>query len=328
MEYRTLGKSGLKVSVLSFGCGAVGGLMVNGALADQERAVARAMEFGINYFDTAPMYGNGESERNLGRVLRNLNRRDVIVGTKVWVADPGNIARSIEDSLAQSLQRLGQDSVDLLQVHNPVCAAGQHGALTPTSVRGEVLPALERLRREGRTRFIGFTALGDTPDVRAVLSAFDTAQISFNMLNPSAGIPLPAGYPAQDYGQLLGHAKSAGVGTISIRVLAGGALSGAHARHPLGMASVEPIGSAFSYAADVARALKFGKLVDAGFAGSLVEASLRYVISNPDLCTTLVGLSTLEQLEYADQSTKRGPLSAEALNMIASVQHGFVGEQR
>ena len=80
METRILGKTGLKVSVLSFGCGAVGGLMVKGTAADQERAVARALELGINYFDTAPMYGNGESERNLGRVLQNLKRPKVCVG--------------------------------------------------------------------------------------------------------------------------------------------------------------------------------------------------------------------------------------------------------
>jgi aryl-alcohol dehydrogenase-like predicted oxidoreductase len=61
METLTLGRTGLEVSVLGFGCGAVGGLMVRGNPADQERAVARAVELGINYFDTAAMYGNGES---------------------------------------------------------------------------------------------------------------------------------------------------------------------------------------------------------------------------------------------------------------------------
>ena len=70
MQTRTLGRTGLEVSVLGFGCGAVGGLMVKGNAADQERAVARALELGINYFDTAAMYGNGESERNLGRVCK------------------------------------------------------------------------------------------------------------------------------------------------------------------------------------------------------------------------------------------------------------------
>src|SRR6516165_10258077 len=84
METRTLGRAGLEVSVLGFGCGAVGGLMVGGSPGDQERAVARAIELGINYFDTAAMYSNGESERNLGRVMKSL-RPDIRVGTKVRV---------------------------------------------------------------------------------------------------------------------------------------------------------------------------------------------------------------------------------------------------
>ena len=85
METRTLGRTGIEVSALGFGCGAVGGLMVRGSPGDQERAVARAIELGINYFDTAAMYGNGESERNLGRVIEEPQDPDIRVGTKVRV---------------------------------------------------------------------------------------------------------------------------------------------------------------------------------------------------------------------------------------------------
>src|SRR3981189_2035061 len=81
MEYRTLGRTGLRVSALGFGCGDVGGLMVRGTPAERERGVARALEHGINYLDTAPAYGSGESEKNLGQVLRAL-KPAAIVGTK------------------------------------------------------------------------------------------------------------------------------------------------------------------------------------------------------------------------------------------------------
>ena len=72
MQLRVFGRTGMQLSVLGFGCGAVGGFMVRGDPADQERTVARAIAAGVNYFDTAVLYGNGESEKNLGRVLQKL----------------------------------------------------------------------------------------------------------------------------------------------------------------------------------------------------------------------------------------------------------------
>ncbi len=328
METRILGRTDLKVSVLSFGCGAVGGLMVKGAPADQERAVARAMEFGINYFDTAPLYGNGESEINLGRVLKALKHPKVYVGTKVWLPEMGDIGRNIAQAMDASLQRLGLDSVDLYQLHNPISDAKRGGSIDPKTVREQVLPAFERLREQGKARYFGFTALGDTPAIQSVVNNFDTAQVAYNLLNPGSGMTLPPDYPAQDYGNLIARAQASDVGTIGIRVLAGGALSGTETRHPLSMQKVDPIGSASSYARDVARAIRFDEVVKKGYAQSLVEASIRYVLSNPQLSTTLVGLSTLDQLDHAAQSAKKGPLPAEALQLIATIQRRFVGEPR
>ena len=85
MELRVFGRTGMELSVLGFGCGAVGGLMVRGDPADQERTIARAIAAGVNYFDNAVLYGNGESENNLGRVLQKLKPTGVAVGTKVRV---------------------------------------------------------------------------------------------------------------------------------------------------------------------------------------------------------------------------------------------------
>src|SRR5215203_4490668 len=80
MQMRVFGRTGMQLSVLGFGCGAVGGIMVRGDAADQERLVARALDVGVNYFDTAVLYGDGESEKNLGRVLRKLKPANAIVG--------------------------------------------------------------------------------------------------------------------------------------------------------------------------------------------------------------------------------------------------------
>jgi aryl-alcohol dehydrogenase-like predicted oxidoreductase len=331
METRSLGRTGLAVSVLGFGCGAVGGLMVRGNPSDQERAVARAIELGINYFDTAAMYGNGESERNLGRVMKSL-KPDIIVGTKVRVPDGehGRIATAITASLEASLQRLQLDHVDLFQLHNHITSDGSDGGFTPETVLGEVVPAFERLRQQGKTRFCGITAVGDTPALHRVVDArpFDTAQVSYNLLNPSAGAAVPPGYPAHDFGKLLAHTKSAEMGVINIRVLAAGALSGTEDRHPLGSPNVEPIGSGGSYRTDVERARRLEPLIREGHAESLVDAALRFAIANDAVSTVLVGYSTLDQLETAARSVNKGPLSRAALERLTELQRGFVGEQR
>jgi len=331
METRTLGRTGLKVSVLGFGCGAVGGLMVRGSPADQERAVARAIELGINYFDTAAMYGNGESERNLGRVLKSLNP-DIRVGTKVRVpaAERSHIGGAVTASLEASLQRLQLDQIDLFQLHNHITRDGRDGDLTPETVLGEVVPAFERLREQGKTRFYGITAVGDTAALHQVVDArvVDTAQVSYNLLNPSAGATVARGYPAHDFGNLLAHAKTANMGVINIRVLAAGALSGTEERHPLGSPAVEPIGSGSSYRTDAERARRLEPLIREGHADSLIEAALRFVIANDAASTVLVGYSTLDQLEYAARSINKGPLSREALERLRGLQNTFVGEAR
>ena len=85
METRVFGRSGLRLSILGFGCGAVGGLMVRGSAADQDRAIGLALDAGINYFDTAVQYGNGVSETNLGRVMGARKPAGVVIGTKVRI---------------------------------------------------------------------------------------------------------------------------------------------------------------------------------------------------------------------------------------------------
>ena len=165
---RPLGRTGLQVSALGFGCGAVGGLMTRGEARDQERAVARALELGITYFDTAPSYGDGASETNLGQVLRRL-RPELVLGTKFHVEPDGPVAPGIAASLEASLRRLGREQVDLLQLHNPIAPEGR-GTIRPERVMDDVLPALDRLRAQGKFRFAGFTAVGATEALQGVIA--------------------------------------------------------------------------------------------------------------------------------------------------------------
>jgi aryl-alcohol dehydrogenase-like predicted oxidoreductase len=332
MEKRPFGQTGLRLSLLGFGCGAVGGLMVRGDAAAQERAIARAIAAGINYFDTAVQYGNGASETNLGRVLAKLRPLDAVIGTKVRLpsTDFGRIAAAVAQSLDGSLRRLGRERIDILHLHNAITEAGGGETLSAGQVLDEVAPAFDKLRRAGKLRFLGLTAVGDTAALVRVLDAgvFESAQIVYNLLNPSAGARLPQSYPAQDYGRLFDHARASGTGVIGIRVLAGGALSGSAERHPVASPPPAPIGSAERYEDDLARARRLMPLVTEGFAASLSEAATRFAATHPDIGTILVGMATPEQFEAALAAVEKGPLPAAALRRLGELQQGFAGERR
>src|ERR1700712_5159791 len=332
MQLRKFGRTPMQLSILGFGCGAVGGIMVRGDPADQERAVARAIAVGVNYCDTAVQYGDGASETNLGRVLQKLKPADVVVGTKVRVppGEFGRIAETVTTSLEGSLARLGLDQVDIFHLHNPITETGGETALSVRQVLDDVVPAFERLRRQGKIRFLGITALGDTSALHQVIdaNAFDSAQVVYNMLNPSAAEQLPANYPAQDYGQLFDRTQAAGVGVVGIRVLAGGALSGSAERHPIAGPAPEPIGSAMTYDADVDRARRLIALIEDGFATSLTEAATRFALSHPAMGTILVGMATPQQFEGALAAVLKGPLSQAALDRLSGLRQAFSGEPR
>jgi aryl-alcohol dehydrogenase-like predicted oxidoreductase len=298
----------------------VGGLLVRGEYPMMRRAVARAIESGINYFDTAPLYGDGQSEVNLGAVLREL-RAEVVVGTKVRLAagDMSRMETAIADSLEASLHRLGRDAVDLFQLHNAFTARRQSDAvsLTPDDLP-TVLRAFETLHRQGKIRFWGITALGDTEALHRIVATggFHTIQTVYNLLNPSGGRQVPPGFAFQDYRQLIDRAAASGLGVIAIRVLAGGALSGTTERHPVATRGVAPIATGRDYADDAARARQFEFLVADGTVPNLIEAAIRFAISKPEISTAMVGTSSVEQLEQAVAAVNRGPLPREALDRV------------
>ena len=331
MEKKQFGNTGLAVSRLTLGCGAVGGLMTKGAAADQDRAVAWARDNGINFFDTAASYGNGASEKNLGRALGG-KTDGLVISSKVGIykKDLPDISAAITASLEASLRRLKLDYIDIYQLHNTLGRSDFRGTLQFSQIMEEVIPAFERLRDSGKVRFLGFTAKGEADDINRLIhtGVFSSAQVFYNLLVPSAGEQTPTGYPADDFKMLLNTTRANGVGAIGVRVLAGGALTGTENRHPLGMPVVTPIGSDTDYATDVRRGLAFTPLVEAGYAASLTELAIRYVISNPALPTAEIGIATIEELQYATAAVNRGPLLDEALQQIKATQAGFVDDAR
>ena len=328
MDYRPLGSTGLNVSEIGFGCGNVGGLMIRGEHSDQVKAVARAMELGINYFDTASSYGDGQSETNLGRVLRELSA-DVYVGTKFRVTthEPGRIKGNIITSVEESLTRLQREQVDLIQMHNHVEPIAEGSSVAPEEALGEVVDALRELRAHGKVRFWGMTAVGETEALHRVIDSgtLNTVQSVYNLVNPSAGVAVPSGFDMPNYGNLIERASVNGMGVLVIRVLAAGALTGEATRHPVAVPAVAPIGSGRDYGQDQARADGFRFLQQEGYADNLVEASLRFALGNAGVSSVLVGYSSLEHLEQAVAFAERGPLPPEAMARLPEVWAGFTG---
>lgn len=322
MEYRFLGRTGVRVSEIGFGCGNVGGLMVRGSHEEQVEGVSRALELGIDYFDTAPSYGDGRSETNLGRVLEELGS-EVTVATKVRIGaeDLGDIRGAVERSLEASLKRLRRDSVDLLQLHSRVAmerdGEGWSGAIGLEDVLGEggVADAFDFVRSQGLTRFVGFTGLGEAEALHRVVESgrLDVVQSYCNMVNPSAGWEMPDGFTGYDFGRLIDKASESGMGVAAIRVMAAGALGGESARaghaSPLVRGGMVPGGG---YGDDEAKAKSLGFMVS-GDVSSLPEAAVRFVLMHKGVSVVLVGFSNLGQIEEAAACSGKGSLPESSM---------------
>jgi L-galactose dehydrogenase/L-glyceraldehyde 3-phosphate reductase len=293
MKRRPLGRTGLSVSEIGFGCGPTAGLMVRGDEKLRRDAVAYALERGIDYFDTAPVYGDTLSEQNLGATLRALGAKPFIA-TKIALelsdlADiPGAVTRSIEGSLL----RLGVERLDLIHLHNRVAATraakadiGTGAMLTVDDVLAKdgVVPTLERLRAKGLVAQFGCCAYGGEPASVARLidsGAFATILLHYGLANPSAFEACPAG--KRDYALLGARAVAAGMGAIALRVLDGGVLLRDPPPALRGLA--DEVGS------------------------DLPGLALRYALSNENIATALVGFSDIGQIDAAYEASRSGPL--------------------
>jgi aryl-alcohol dehydrogenase-like predicted oxidoreductase len=344
MLYRVLGRTGIRVSEIGFGCGNVGGLMVRGSHEEQVEAVSRALELGIDYFDTAPSYGDRRSETNLGRVLEELSpevtvygdRRsetnlgrvleelspEVTVATKVRIGaeDLDDIQGAVERSLEASLKRLRRDSVDLLQLHSRVAmerdGEGWGGAIGLEDVLGEggVADAFDSVRSKGLTRFVGFTGLGEAEALHRVVESgrLDVMQAYCNMINPTAGWDVPDDFSGYNFGRLIDKASAMGMGVAAIRVMAAGAIGGERARaghaSPLVRGPMVPGGE---YGDDEAKAKSLDFMVS-GDVSSLPEAAIRFVLMQPGVSVVLVGFSNLGQVEEAAEAPQ-GVLGTQSI---------------
>ncbi len=316
MQTRSFGRTGLRIPELVLGGGVVGGILVLAPEATRRAALERAAAAGIDWIDTAPAYGNGASESAIGEALPFLDPRPR-VSTKVRLApeDLADIPAAVERSLEQSLMRLRLDRIELLQLHNQIGAAdsGRLLGLDRVLGRGGVADAMDRLKAQGLIKAAGITALGDTTACRTAIESgrFDSAQVYYNLLNPSAGWErAPAGWSAQDFSGLLAACRRTGVAAMNIRALAGGALASAR-RH--GREVVIAAGSDLDR--EQARAAAVWSVLGDEY-GTPAQTALRFALGNPDFACVVVGIAELAHLDEALAAVAQGPLPAEALQRL------------
>jgi len=296
MQYVRLGRSGLKVSRLCLGTMSYGSSAAKPWILDEAEGrpfIQRALELGINYFDTADMYSDGESERVLGRALRSFARREeVVVATKVFYPmGPGPNGRGLSrkhifDAIDGSLQRLGMDHVDLYQVH-------RWDDETPIE---ETLEALADVVRAGKARYLGASSMYAWQFQKALMTAerhgwprFISMQNHYNLVY------------REEEREMLPLCRAEGIGVVPWSPLARGLLAGSRTRDG---AQTKRAGSdAFAesmYGSDEDFAVADAVATLAAARGvASAQIALAWLLRQPGITAPIIGATRMAHLEQA-----------------------------
>jgi L-galactose dehydrogenase/L-glyceraldehyde 3-phosphate reductase len=312
MKHRAFGRSGIQVSEIIFGAGAVGGILVHKDDATKREAMRRALAGGINWFDTAAQYGNGRSEESLGRLLPEAGATPYL-STKFQldVENLKDIPAQIEERLRASLARLKRSSVDLLQLHNRIGSKPGGRVMTVEQILGRngVADGLDRLREKGLIRYMGITALGETAYVCEVVRSgrFDSAQVYYNLLNPSAGRSMPGAWTGQNFGGIIEACRAHRVAVMAIRIFAAGIIA---SDERTGRESILTSGT--SVAEDERKSKAVFDAIGTGH-GTRAQVALCFVLSNPDISGAVIGSAELHHIDEALEAAAMGPLPPQVL---------------
>lgn len=311
MDYRDLGRTGLRVSAIGFGAWGIGGFVSGasyGATDDavSRAALARAFDRGIVFFDTAPAYGDGHSEALIGEFVAGLSAADadrVVIATKAGQArfvDPVDFSpAAIRASVESSLRRLRRKAIDLLQLHNP----------TPDllAARPEILGCLEDLKREGGLRAWGVSTKAPAEALRCVREfGAPVVQANYNLID----------HRAEDCG-LFDEARARGAGMIARTPLAFGFLTGTvspDAVFPEGDHRRQWPRERLESWSKAAR--DFVGDIAAREGQSLAQIALRFCVSRPEISTAIPGILTPEEADANAAAGGAGVLPAQDLSRI------------
>ncbi len=304
MQYRQLGHTGLKVSVLSYGASPLGNAFRDIDENEGIRTVRAALDLGINFLDTSPHYGVTRSETVLGRALRGVPRASYYLATKVGQYGEGNFdfsAARVTRSLEESCARLGVDYIDVLHCHDIEFA-------DLNQLADETLPALSRLRAQGRIGHIGITGL-PLKIFPAVLDRVPAGTVNVILsfcrycLNDTGLAPLLPYLGGKGVGVI--NASATGMGLLTAR--------GAPAWHP-----APP-----SIMAGCRRAVEYCESVGA----DITSLALQFALQNPAIATTLVGTASPDNIRKNAACVGQAPdpaLLARVLEILQPIHnHNF-----
>jgi aryl-alcohol dehydrogenase-like predicted oxidoreductase len=310
MNYRRLGRTGLVVSEVGFGCWGIGGrTAAETSYGDTDdatslAALARALDRGITFFDTSAVYGDGHSEELIGRAVKG-RRHHVVIATKAgyesWERPPDFSPAALIASTERSLRRLGTDYLDLLQLHNPPAE---------TLVAPEVLDAIQKLIDSGKIRVWGVSGKGPREALEAVCSAgAPVVQANFNMMD----------LRAVDCG-LVEEVARTDTGFIARTPLCFGFLSGTigrNTRFPDGdHRSRWPRPQITNWIDGAAELLG---AVAAAPGGEGVQAALRFCLAFPAVSSTIPGILTPEEADQDAAASALGPLPAASVRAVLEI---------
>jgi len=284
LEFRKLGKTNLLVPEIGFGTWGISGRGY-GPTDDKEsiRALHRALDLGVNFIDTADIYGDGHSEELIGRVLKERGDKETVIATKFgWDFYRDGVVKSnlkrnyISFALEKSLKRLGREWIDIYQIHNS----------KPADIeRGSVYETLDELKKQGKVRFYGVSAFYTEDGISAIKTGKpDTIQVIYNILEQEAEERL---FPL---------ALENDIGIIAREPLAGGLLTGRYNENSKFPKTDHRHGWSRKFLEDGAR--KVGKLKFLKKEGqTLVQAALRFSLAHKAVSVVIPGAKTVKQVE-------------------------------
>jgi D-threo-aldose 1-dehydrogenase len=326
MKHRIFGRSGIEVSEVIFGAGSVGGILIHQDDATKREAIRRAIAGGINWIDTAAQYGNGKSEEALGWLLPEAGATPYL-STKfnLDVENLSDIPVQIEERLMASLARLKRKSVDLLQLHNRIGSKPGGRVMTVEQILGRngVADGLERLREKGLIRQMGITGLGEAASVCEVIRSgrFDSAQVYYNLLNPSAGRSMPKAWTGQNLTGIIEACRANNVAVMAIRIFAAGIIA---TDERTGRESI--LTTDTSIAGDERKAKAVFDAIGTD-QGTRAQIALRFVLSNPDIACAVIGSAELHHIDEALKAAERGPLLAHPLARLDALYESDFNER-